>query len=206
MGAAWESAPGANLTLSIIFQPRWLRPDRQFAWGQAVALAVAHTAAEWVSEGDPCVKWPNDVLIGTQKVAGILIENTVSGSFIAHSIVGIGLNVHQLQFSPNLTQAASLQSFTREELSIDAIQARLFAHLENAYERLERGDERGIHREYLDRLFAFGQVATFLAMPEGRAFSGRIVNVDTDGKLCIETEEGMRRFGQKEIKFTFAAP
>src|ERR1035437_6040925 len=77
-GTTWESEPNKNLTLSILLQPTFLRPDEQFELNKAISLGVAEFVAGLLSpfeggKGDVKIKWPNDIYIGNKKVAGILI-------------------------------------------------------------------------------------------------------------------------------------
>ena len=103
-GNTWQADPGSNLTFTVISTPEFLPISRQFDLNIVASLAVRATVTEFVP--DVHVKWPNDVLVGTGKIAGILIQNFITGSKIRHTLIGIGLNVNQVQF--DLPQATSL--------------------------------------------------------------------------------------------------
>ena len=200
LGAVWESAPSKNLTLTIILHPVWLRAEAQVGLSQAVALAIAASIKSFVPDLDVGIKWPNDLLVQQRKVGGILIENTISGQFLAQSLIGIGVNVNQVHFSSALPNAASLSSLAGRQIDLDAFQAHLFASVEYYYEwlRLEGGE--GIHQAYLRNLFGMGVRKRFLSMPGEEPFWGCIRGVDPDGRLCIETDLGLQKFALKEIK------
>ncbi len=107
-GNGWESEPGRNLLFSMLYYPpAGLPPSRQFQISKAVAVAVAETVDRLLDGYDHpevCIKWPNDIYVGDRKIAGILIENALQSSTrIAHSIIGVGLNVNQREFRPTLT-------------------------------------------------------------------------------------------------------
>ena len=200
LGAVWESAPGENLTLTIILHPDWLRAEAQAGLSQAVALAVAATIREVTPELTPCIKWPNDLLVRGKKVAGILIENTISGQVITQSLIGIGVNINQSNFSEALSNAASLSSLLGSRVDIDTFQSVLFSFVEQYYERLRAEGPEGIRMDYLHNLFGTGAWKLYHRMPEEVPFWGCITRVDEEGRLCMETAEGPQKFTLKEIK------
>lgn len=203
LGAVWESAPGENLTLTIIMHPVWLRAEAQVGLSQAIALAVAAAIRLVTPELVPIIKWPNDIIIQNKKVGGILIENSISGQHISQSLLGIGLNINQLFFSSALPNAASLSSLSGREVDLEVFQAVLFASVELYYERLRLEGASGIHEDYLSCLLGNGVWKTFYRLPEGLPFRGCIVDVDQEGRLCIDTAQGVQRFALKEIRQTF---
>lgn len=127
-GNQWEAAPGENLTLSVVWRPAFLPAADQFLLSQAVALAVHDWLTTLLGPSPQLrVKWPNDIFFGNQKLGGILIENTLSGTKIQHSIVGIGLNVNQRQFA--VPTATSLAQVTGRDYTLPPLVARLLEHL-----------------------------------------------------------------------------
>src|ERR1035437_6675835 len=109
-GTTWESEPNKNLTLSILLHPTFLRPDEQFQLNKAISLGVAGFVVGVLQvDVDVKIKWPNDIYIRNKKVAGILIENSVSGNNLQHSIIGIGINVNQEKFSAKLPNPTSFR-------------------------------------------------------------------------------------------------
>ena len=208
MGAVWESAPGENLTLSVIFKPVWLRADQQFQLSKAVALAVYDTVSEAFKDILPAfdlhIKWPNDILLNGKKIAGILIENTISGHHLGISVVGIGLNVNQQQFSPTLPFAGSMAGAVGQSFDTSLLAQRLFFYLENRYLTLRDGDATRLHTDYLRHLLGFSQRLPFESLPDGERFEGTIQGIDEDGKLVVGLDGGQeRRFGLKEIKMNW---
>ena len=84
-GNTWESAPGENVTMSVLIRPDGVAPREQFAISEAVALAVAETLDAYLPSGMRAeVKWPNDIYVGDRKICGILIENRISSTEICH--------------------------------------------------------------------------------------------------------------------------
>lgn len=200
LGAVWESAPGENLTLTIILHPTWLRAEAQAGLSQAVALAIAATIREVTPELTPYIKWPNDLLVRGKKVAGILIENTISGQAITQALIGIGVNINQSYFSEALSNAASLSSLLGSRVDIERFQAVLFSYIEQYYERLRVEGPEGMRVDYLHNLFGRGVWKLYYKMPMEVPFWGCIMEVDEEGRLCVETAQGLEKFTLKEIK------
>ena len=96
-GNFWESEPHQNLTFSIYYMPDFLNIDRQYFLSIAVCLGICDFLEKY-AEKDFLVKWPNDIYYKDKKIAGILIENSLMGDKIKHSIIGIGINI----IKPNL--------------------------------------------------------------------------------------------------------
>lgn len=146
------------------------------------------------------VKWPNDLYIGTRKAAGILIQNTLNGSFLQASIVGIGLNVNQLGFPPEVPNATSMAQAFGQPFDLDAVAEALFACVERRYLQLKNGGLEAIRSAYREHLLGLGEERTF-ARPDGSRFTGIIQDVARDGRLLVRTESGEEAFAMKEVVF-----
>lgn len=104
-GSEWLSAPGAGLWFSLLLRPELsaeATPGLSLCAGLAVREAVAARVAVPIT-----VKWPNDVLAGERKLAGVLVESQVSGARVSSVVLGIGVNVEQREFPPSLTGIAT---------------------------------------------------------------------------------------------------
>ena len=97
-GNYWESETGKNLLFSLILYPDFLEAEFQFSLSMLVSLAIVSVLDEETDEVQ--IKWPNDIYVGKLKIAGILIENTIKGSKLGSTIVGVGLNLNQEMFTP----------------------------------------------------------------------------------------------------------
>ena len=109
-GNSWESQPGKNLTFSLLLRPEHIPANQQFLLSQAVSLAATDVLNRYASGFS--IKWPNDIYWEDKKIAGILIENVLSGSTFARSIVGIGLNINQERFISDAPNPVSLFQIT----------------------------------------------------------------------------------------------
>jgi len=154
----WESAPNYNITASYILRPVFLAADRQFMLSAAVALGVHDTILNFYSHfpAQVRIKWPNDLLVGTQKIAGILIENTLRGKSIDASIVGIGVNVNQVDFSADL-KATSLVKILGEDFDLDEVLTELNQNLDNRYIQLKAMGFERLMEHYNALLFCRGE-------------------------------------------------
>ncbi len=107
-GRHWADVPGQSLLLSMVVPPG--RPlEEAPVFNAAVAAGIAETLRGACPGAVICVKWPNDLMIGDKKAGGILIENTVRGRRWTHAVVGVGINVLQESFPPDLPHATSLR-------------------------------------------------------------------------------------------------
>lgn len=199
MGNTWETQAGKNLTLSVVLYPHFLEARRQFNLNQAVALAVRDAIASCTRETVK-IKWPNDILIGKRKICGILIQNTLSGANIQTSVVGIGINANQREFSPDLLHASSIFLESGREVALTELMTALFSYLESWYLQVRQDRVAEIRSAYLHHLFQREETRTY-AYSDGRPFSGSIQGVDPTGKLLVATERGIEVFAIKEIKY-----
>lgn len=111
-GNSWEADPGKNLTLSMLLRPEGVEASRQFDISRAVALGTADMLSGLLPGREVLIKWPNDIYVDDMKIAGILIENTLTGRFIDRSIAGIGVNVNQEMFRSDAPNPVSVFRLT----------------------------------------------------------------------------------------------
>jgi BirA family transcriptional regulator, biotin operon repressor / biotin---[acetyl-CoA-carboxylase] ligase len=205
MGTRWESEPHMNLAVSIILKPHFLQARQQFHLNKAIALAVCDFVAMQYADGnahlknDVTVKWANDIYVKNNKIAGILIQNALSGVDIQSTIVGIGININQTHFN-NLPNATSLKLETGKTYILMDLLEKICQCVEQRYLQLKKRDFDKLHTEYLDKLYRMGEEAIY-QYPNGEFFSGKIIAVGDNGKLTILTKMGIENFDVKEVKF-----
>jgi len=183
-GTKWRAEAGKNIALSIILYPRHIRADGQFGLSMAVALGVCKFVQEAAPQLPVCIKWPNDIYIGNQKVAGILIENTVQGGLLASSVVGIGVNVNQTDFG-GLPNATSLCLAAGQQFELIGLVQKLCSFVETAYLALQPDKMTAIKRQYLQNLYQFGQMRRFKRPDDLAVFEARITDVLNNGLLQL---------------------
>ena len=198
-GNIWHTYAGKNLTFSMVVKygdcalPP-LEASRQFIITRCVTLGVTDYLG---SEGIECaVKWPNDIYVRNKKICGILIENTLRGPSLATSVIGIGLNVNQKDFPPQLVNPVSMTVLTGKEYDLKAELRRLCGFI-----RSRLGDYDNAN-EYAGRLYRFGTINEYVVCSTGEPICAKIVGVSDRGMLCLETEKGERfEFAFKEISY-----
>ena len=113
-GNSWESEQGKNLLFSLIIHPQDIPASQQFILCQHISLALCEVLRNYTN--NISIKWPNDIYWDNKKIAGILIEHDIEGGYLARTIIGIGLNVNQTNFS-SLFQLYS----TTKNLKVDQV-------------------------------------------------------------------------------------
>ncbi len=195
-GNTWESEPGKNVLMSVILQPRFLIPTRQFFLTVVVSLAVRKTLSQYGLQNIK-VKWPNDIYVGHRKIAGILIENIIKGNSIETSVLGIGLNVNQSSFiSP---RATSMLIELGIEINLEEFISELSGMIEGYYLQLRGGAFEALLKKYLSHLLGFGVFGQY--RDNSGVFQGEILGVSEAGKLKVRKDTVIREYDLKEIEF-----
>ena len=201
----WHATPATNLTLSIVAYPDHLPVDRLFALTQLTGLAVAATVRHFLPAraAEVSLKWPNDVYVGKQKIAGILVQNGLRGSRISWTVFGIGLNVNEVDFPPELaTTATSLRLLAGTDFDREAVANRLFSAFSDAYELTSPARLPELDQAYHQSLYLRDVSATYREIATGNIFSARIRGVASTGQLRLEMTDGRERlFSLREIGF-----
>jgi len=196
-GKSWESAIGDSLLISVVIEPN-IPTKNQFSLSKCVALALYDFLTSHTN--DVSIKWPNDILVGKQKIAGILIQNILKGNKITHSVIGVGLNVNQTKFKAYSPRATSLNLLLNKTFDLCNIQEQLLKCLAERIKQLRSGVNQ--EKEYLSALFLNNKFAAFES--EGQQFMGIIKGVSQNGKLHIQLEDdSVAAFDNQEVKFLF---
>ncbi len=196
----WQSEPGKNITLSIVLFPKNLKAENQFYLTQFVSLALNELIETSLNNTENCrIKWPNDIYYGDKKLAGVLIENTLRNNFIYSTVIGIGLNVNQVNFDSSLLNATSLTNISGKAIDIEALCKNLFSLLEKYYLMINKGIS--LKEMYLNKLYQLNTIANYTY--KGEAIEAIIKDVAEDGKLILqETKENtLIKTDLKEIVF-----
>lgn len=194
----WESEAGKNITLSVLLAPEFLPIPLQFQISKVVSLAVYQVVSMFAPNAS--IKWPNDVYIGSNKVAGILIENSIMGSVLNSSVVGIGLNVNQVEFRSDAPNPVSLAQVLGCCLELPEVIQILLDRFNELYAQLEDGHSDKIDSMYLDCLYRKGIWAQY--SDKLGTYTGKILGVSEIGMLQIERENGtVSEYHFKEVVF-----
>lgn len=202
----WHATPGANLTFSLVVYPDHLAVARLFALTQLSGLAVAETVAHFLPAPLAAtirLKWPNDVYVGDQKIAGILVQNGLRGSSVSWSVLGIGLNVNETDFPPELqTTATSLQLLTGAPLDKAKVLDFLLARLAANYAFTHPARLVNLGAAYHRLLYRLNLPGRYLDVESGERFFAVLRGVNEAGQLRLELAEGGERVvSLREVRF-----
>lgn len=197
-GNKWESAPSENLLMSVVLNPGFLAVEDQFYLSVVVSLGIADYLSEELE--NVAIKWPNDIYCGNRKIAGILIENGITGHSITSSVAGIGLNVNQTDFSPGLPNPISMKGVTTNEYDLIETSGKVCNSLFNRYMQLKENKRDQLMQDYLKRLYRINGWHQFKS--DQTIFEGRITGIGEYGKLLVENKTGQTAgYFFKEVEF-----
>lgn len=181
-GRSWRDEPGASLLCSILIRPR-LAPAQWPLLSLAAGVAVAH-ALERTAGVVARLKWPNDVVLGGRKLAGILLESRLTAPGTV--VVGIGINVGQGQFPAELeATATSVRLVTGRDVDREVLLQAVLEEFSAWRRRLEQRGLEPIREAWKARS------ATLGALVRVAGVRGRAVDLDAEGALVID--DGRRR-------------
>jgi len=195
-GNNWESEKGKNLLISIFLKPNLIVKD-QFLLNCAAALAIKDTVSYFLPVS-PTIKWPNDIYVNDAKIAGILIENSIYGSRINRSIVGIGININQTKFETG--NYNSFKLVNNKENDINRVLEYLLYCFDGYYKRIIDPDSK-LQNEFDNYLYRKNEMSNFKTKDEDQ-FKAKIKGTSPEGKLILTLENGREKsFNHKEIFF-----
>lgn len=191
LGRGWSAEPGLNLTFSVI-----LRPPRDVISMTVIAAAVAlrRAVARYVSPTSAQIKWPNDLLLEGKKCAGMLLENVSAGE-TPGVVLGIGLNVNQTIFPPELrSRATSLLLAGGRHVPRAHLLASILFELEESVSLLDSGELDPLIDEYHTHMHGRGAQATLYVPHTGEPIEGRVLGISRSGALRLQVDGGVREF------------
>jgi len=193
---SWVSEAGKNLLMSMLLLPAFLSASRQFDLSKLVSLALCDALEKLGVQAS--IKWPNDILTQEGKIAGILIEHSITAGNISYTIVGLGLNLNQTKFPPFLVPASSLLMETGTISDITSVGELLETCLVSRYQSLKEGRTQELGQEYMDKLYKAGVLSRFIT--EEGSFEGTIKGVNDFGELLVDRRGEIRSFGHGAIQ------
>ena len=197
MGSVWQTEIGKNLTMSILVKQILTSVSEIYSLNIAISISVFE-ALELLNVPNLSIKWPNDIMSDTKKIGGILIENSIKSDTTIESIVGIGLNVNQTDFS-NLPNASSLALVTNSEFDLDDLLSKIHFQIMKNCGLILSNQEVILWKKFHEVLFKIGVPMPFEDSNKNR-FMGIIQKVSEEGKLEVLLEDdSLITFGIKEI-------
>lgn len=194
-GAVWAAEPYKNLIFTCFLEYDKLSVANHQSITQFVSLAINDLLSFFGISTS--IKWPNDIVIGSKKIAGVLIENQLESTLLKSSIIGIGLNVNQTEFGG--FNATSLKLEKNEDFSIENVSMKLIEKLQSRFNQLQFKNLEGLKTDYLNQLWLKNQPSMF--EDETGIFEGKILGTDDLGRLIVEKYSEEKLYDLKEIKF-----
>ncbi len=197
-GRSWVSPSGTGIFMTLMIKPD-INPNNASMLTLVAALAVAKAITSVTGE-EALIKWPNDIVVNSKKVCGILTEMNAQFDYINHIVVGIGINVHNESFPEEISQMAS-------SLMIEAggkrfhraqIIAETMSYFEQYYDTfLKTQDLSALVREY-DELLVNRNKAVRVLDPK-EPFDGKAMGITPKGELIVDTWESRKLVSSGEV-------
>ena len=197
-GNVWLSEQGKNLLFTIYLKPDFLAPNDQYLLNLVSSLAIHKVMTTNLPLAKVEIKWPNDIYVNDQKIAGILTEAVISKGTLEHVYSGIGLNVNQTHF--NLPTATSMFQQVSSVFDRTDILEMLLLEFEFYYEKMKH-DLHGLRNEYEKLLMWRDEIRNFEIGNERT--SGILKGIDNNGRLIVKFGSGVQSFDVKEIVFSY---
>jgi len=189
LGRRWQSPPFANIYFSVILRPRLVPADAPQITLMA-AVAVAEAVDSFITQS-ATIKWPNDILVGGKKLAGILTEATCDPKRVDYVILGIGVNVnYRLAAMPDeiRARATSVAELTGKSVSRESFLRRLIHDLDRCYGELEESGFALLAPRWEAHFGLRGKRVRVELLDQ--IVAGRAIGIDRDGALLVEDEQG----------------
>lgn len=197
-GNSWESEDGKNLLISVVLFPSFINPEDQFHLSMAISLGICDFLIRYVPFCT--IKWPNDIYVNNDKIAGILVESSIMDSKIEYSIAGIGLNINQENFTGGAPNPVSLLRLTGRNYDLDVCLNQLATDLDGRYKQLIAGKSGQTRKEYISKLFRLNEWCEYKDLKSN--FTGRILTISDSGRIIIEMQTGeIAEYSFKELEF-----
>jgi BirA family biotin operon repressor/biotin-[acetyl-CoA-carboxylase] ligase len=209
LGRTWFSPQGAGLYVSVIVRPdAGARPGGEAPMPAAPALPAVLTLAAGVALAEAVrettgllaeIKWPNDLVVGRRKLAGILAEASAQGSELEYVILGFGINVRPVVYPPEVAQrATSIEAELGRPVDRGLLLAKALENLAACREAVRGGDVAGVLARW--RRLSPGAVGARVEWrtPAGPV-TGRTAGLDEDGALLVERDGRIERVVAGEV-------
>lgn len=189
-GRSWSNTAGECLQMSLLLRPP-LTPKEASGLTLVAALAVCRAVESVLESLRPAIKWPNDVIIGTKKICGILVELLLDAGQ-SSVIIGIGVNVNNMEFPEELREkATSLKLETGRQIDREFLMERIWQEFEALYARyLLTKDMQDLKADYEQRLVNIGRAVKVCYGKE--SLEGVAEGIDTEGHLLLRGKDGVQ--------------
>lgn len=194
---SWHSEDNKNLLLSLILFPDYVF-EQHFELSMIISIAVINYLNK--KNINAKIKWPNDIYVDNHKIAGILIENTIFGNKIKHTIVGIGLNLNQTSFPIEIPNPISLKNINSINYNIDHEVKYLANSILFDFDYYKLNKCSNLKDNYINKLYRFNEFHNYRIANLNKKAS--IIDVELDGHLVIKfLDDTQEKYYYKEIEY-----
>ena len=195
----WLDEPSKNLNFSLYKEFNSFKIENKFLLNIISSISVFNLLKKHNLKNHS-IKWPNDIMSGNKKISGILIENNIRGKLINYSVIGIGINVNQLNFK-NLPKATSLHIETGVTNSPELMAEELQQILKLNFELIQENPEKLLD-DYNKFLFEKDKTVNYLT--NNKILLGRLIKVNKLGEILIRNNDGViEKFNVDKIKLIY---
>ena len=195
-GRSWESPAGDNIYMSLLLKPD-LNPAKAPMLTLVMALAVVAGLQKVLDNQsisqDFQIKWPNDIVLNKKKVCGILTEMALEGTGIKYVVIGVGINVNQMQFLEELNgKATSLAKELSKEFDRDVIIDKVVESFYYYYEKFLATEDLSALKEIYNQMLVNQDKEVVIHEP-GNEYHARAIGINEQGELIVETVDGRQQ-------------
>lgn len=201
IGRKWHSSAGNNVLMSVIVRPNFLAISHQFYLSMTVALAARDVIQDYIKHKKVYIKWPNDIYVEHKKIAGILMQSALMHKEIKHCIIGIGINVNEIDFPKDIPNPTSLLLETNNNIIVDVVIDQLLRKLNEGYSMLAANKLELLKNAYQDHLYLKDASTYFKVNDSGETFEGKILGVTNEGKLRILIQDREEHFVMNTLRY-----
>jgi len=193
----WYSEKNKNILASLIVFPE-IKVEQHFQLNMIISISICeYLQIKGVSAK---IKWPNDIYVKDDKIAGILVENRFYGDKINNSVIGVGLNLNQTDFPSEVLNPVSLKTINNQDYNIENEIKELFLLISKGIKSLQKFKSTGIKSSYLDKLYRYDEWSYF--KKENFTFEAKIIDVKNDGYIVLVDKNGNKRdYYFKEVEY-----
>ncbi len=196
LGRTWISEPGYHMAISIIYQPTTFRPHELPHLNMKISLGIVNALTTLIPGLHFMIKWPNDIYVRGKKLSGILIENSLAGRRVQHSIIGIGMNINEEKFPLEIPNAVSLRILTDQTYDPEIIALLVRKHVLSLLE----SSPFEWKTAYDEHIFGKGKRHSFISGEN--IFEATVSGISLDGHLLLQNDAGeIKSYASHEVKW-----
>lgn len=196
----WLSEDYKNATFSFLLRYPFQVQEELAIFNMWISTEITRFLSNWRIEAQ--VKWPNDIILNNKKIAGILIETKLTGDKTKFCVIGLGININQVDFG-ELEHVSSLKLENKAiNFDVQEFIKNLMLHFYDNFYKMETKQLDLIYDTYNNQLFKKGKVSVFEI--DNQKMNGIIQYVNREGNLVVDLEDrGEKTFRHKEIKLLY---